>query len=340
MMYYGETICQRSLKNGNPCKNKAYWGCDKAYLCGVHSRRLEDRVQLQKNPNAEKIKQDIIDSHLSGVLRTVKDNMMNITPGLVTIRRMNLLRSIKFVEGYLPVFPNFRHNDRKDGFCCSSLSPMNLGPVIINQSINTPEDYDTCNSEIKEDLVQYMDEDGMIHINKAQSIENYHHGSKIFSIDLNESGQVGCKTMLDIINFYNDPVPHRNKYTKKELAKLTKSDTNTPLYSVQFISGKMYTFSCLESRYFYCHQYEILTARNDDLFELKKKINQGYNLCIYGGRGYEPGDVYECYNDVSRPFGHELVLYCLLIIEDKCDYPWNVYHRENMHLYKKFECKI
>ena len=37
--------------------------------------------------------------------------------------------------------------------------------------------------------------------------------------------------------------------------------------------------------------------------------------------------LWQAYNDTSRPFGHELVLYTLLMLERKEDYPWNRYRR-------------
>ena len=62
---------------------------------------------------------------------------------------MGMMKPPEHIDGYLKVFPNFKHQNRKDGFGCASLSPKALGPVS----------------------------DGSRH---AKNIENFHQGAKIF----------------------------------------------------------------------------------------------------------------------------------------------------------------
>ena len=38
------------------------------------------------------------------------------------------------------------------------------------------------------------------------------------------------------------------------------------------------------------------------------------------------------YKDVSNTFGHELVLYTLLTVEDPYKYPWNIYYNDNISM--------
>ena len=40
------------------------------------------------------------------------------------------------------------------------------------------------------------------------------------------------------------------------------------------------------------------------------------------------------YLDISRPFGHELVLYTLLVLENADDYPWNIYYKKHSNITK------
>ena len=58
-------------------------------------------------------------------------------------------------------------------------------------------------------------------------------------------------------------------------------------------------------------------------------------MCICGYDAYQPdpAKLYEHYCDPSRPFGHELVLYTLLSVKDREDYPWRRYYREHSELY-------
>ena len=89
----------------------------------------------------------------------------------------------------------------------------------------------------------------------------------------------------------------------------------------------------------------------EDFIELQNKLERGYNLCIYGFDGRIPRAehltvlipsndqelidlMYKDYLDVSSPFGHEFVLYSMLVIEDSYNYPWNIYYREHSKIYK------
>jgi hypothetical protein len=71
-------------------------------------------------------------------------------------------------------------------------------------------------------------------------------------------------------------------------------------------------------------------------------LYNGYNLNIVGYDGF-PIDsnvsplvdlLYKYYMDRSRPFGHELVLFTMLSLDDSTQYPWNVYYRDHPYLYQ------
>lgn len=57
---------------------------------------------------------------------------------------------------------------------------------------------------------------------------------------------------------------------------------------------------------------------------LKKKVKDGYNLQIvgYDGRSMAGTTPLQAYLDASAPFGHELVLWTMLTVENKDNYPW------------------
>ena len=81
--------------------------------------------------------------------------------------------------------------------------------------------------------------------------------------------------------------------------------------------------------------WKILENVQTEFKKLKKALRNGFNLNIVGYDGYHVDkSLWECYNDVSRPFGHELVLYTLLTIENPEDYPWNRFYRENEEIYR------
>ena len=64
-------------------------------------------------------------------------------------------------------------------------------------------------------------------------------------------------------------------------------------------------------------------------------IKDGVNLNIVGYDGYNINmDLWTCYNDTSRPFGHELVLYTMLIEDTINKYPWNMFYEQHKKIYE------
>ena len=99
--------------------------------------------------------------------------------------------------------------------------------------------------------------------------------------------------------------------------------------------GKEQRYNYLQCRYFYCHWYEFLVKKEKDFQELKQKILDGYNINIVGYDGYSVDkDLWICFNDTGKPFGHELVLYTMLVEDNRDKYPWNRFYRENSYLYE------
>ena len=44
LLYSGETNCSAIKKDGEQCRNKAYFYANGNYLCGVHSKNIENRI--------------------------------------------------------------------------------------------------------------------------------------------------------------------------------------------------------------------------------------------------------------------------------------------------------
>ena len=62
-------------------------------------------------------------------------------------------------------------------------------------------------------------------------------------------------------------------------------------------------------------------------------MHSKYNKIGYDGY-YIDKTLYEHYVDTSKPFGHELVLYTMLVEDDKDKYPWNIFYKKNEEIYK------
>lgn len=278
--FFGESTCSKK-----ECHFTAYYKFKGYIYCGRHAKR-RDRTTLLKNPNAATIAAEKLKNHVIS-LGTLKKK----GKGSLTCYKMRMMNNPPLTDGILLVFPNNRHQDRKDGFGCCSLSPMRLGPIKHGQ-LNAPD---------------------------AFNLENYFQSNKCFEFEQKDGKPL--KAFYEKRNAaYLDQVPHRHKYTKGM----------NPLFSIH--SERVYNY--IESRFFYCFWYTKLVKETADFRILKSKIENGYNLCICGYDAFQPTkDLYEHYCDVSKPFGHELVLYSLLTIEDVSEYPWTKYYESHKSVY-------
>lgn len=306
MPYYGERTCENKIwsgKNkGKQCKNYAYYMENKKYLCGVHSS--EERKELPKNPDSKKIKEEKYDKEQKIIEEVAEKNRKNNKKGQVTVTKLKIMKKPEDIEGFLKIFPNFKHQNRKDGFGCSSLSPKAMGPIEHN----------------------------MPHLPVAQNLENYHQFAKIFPFEI-INGKITEEAKDIRVKAYESKIPHRHKYDAKKLKKY--GNVNIPLYSLYYDKdGKEHKYTYIQCRYFYCHWYEKIAKETDDFKYLIDRLNKGYNLQIVGYDGFTPKNVQEHYLDEKRPFGHELVLYTLLTIDNPEEYPWNIFYKNNEELYR------
>jgi len=307
-MFYGESFCQNTYlsgrKKGKRCTNYAYYEKDGKYLCGIHSKPL--RIKLPVNPRKKEIEVKKLNNEKKIIEEVANDNLKKGLHGNLVCSKLRMMKKPEDIKGYLKVFPNFKHQNRKDGFGCSSLSPKALGPITHN----------------------------MPGIPPAKNLENYHQFSKFFPFEV--KNDLILKTSLERrIKGYNDPIPHRHKFSRDILKRYGKN-VNIPLFSMYYDKdGNEHRYTYIECRYFYCHWYEKLVTETKDFKHLINLLKKGYNLQLVGYDGYNPTlDLYEHYLDDSRPFGHELVLYAMLKADNPEAYPWNIYYQKHKKIYK------
>ena len=177
--HYGETTCQHPK-----CSNNAYYECDASLLCGVHSRNRARNDLPKFSPSEKKVKAASAWEELAEIEEAAKENRENGRRGEVIVTKLRMMRAPEHRKGFLKVFPNFKHQGRKDGYGCRKLSPMFLGPVQHGQPGLPP----------------------------AQNIENFHQGSKCFVEEMDEDGNPSSVFQENRLEFYKDLVPHRHKY--------------------------------------------------------------------------------------------------------------------------------
>ena len=78
------------------------------------------------------------------------------------VSKFRMMKKPEYKKGYLNVFPNSKHQDRKDGFGCASLSPKSLGPV----------------------------QHTMPNLPPAFNIENYHQFAKFWAFELDKNNNI------------------------------------------------------------------------------------------------------------------------------------------------------
>lgn len=307
IIYYGETPCEAYFKSGKKkgtrCTNLAYYTKNGMNLCGVHCKA--PREKLLVNPNKRAIEEQKLKEQYKIIKEYAERNKSEHKKGTVTVSKLRMMKKPEDKIGFLKVFPNFKHQHRKDGYGCAALSPKSIGPI----------------------------NHGMKNMPVAKNLENYHQFAKVFPFELDQENNILESSLVCRARGYEDTVPHRHKFSKQILKQ---NNATVPKFSCFYgKDGGERRYTYIQCRYFYCHWYEKLVVDLPEFKELLKMRGEGINLQIIGYDGYEPTlSLYEHYLDSSKPFGHEMVLYSLLVLDDSKDYPWNIYYEKHKELYE------
>lgn len=324
-VFYNEQLCDARVKStGAKCENGAYYlTSDGSYRCGVHSNK-EAREKLPKNPRADAIRSEHILVFVEAAQAAAEANKQQGAAGQLTASPLRIQKEARFEprDGFLPVFPNFKHGhgyrylDTLGKPDLSNLSPKKLGPVMV---------------------------DGVL---VAHNVENYHQFAKVFPQEQDMTQPCNCALgqphFKPLAAFYEarragyvDLVAHRHKMAAEDIKKQNAdrgANVNQPAYAVQFrADGSEMHLTYVQSRYFYCHQMEVLATARPEFATLREWHRDGFNLEIVGydafqPTGIDPESLYQHYVDPSRPFGHEMVLLALLAIADPAELPWIRYN--------------
>lgn len=281
------------------CKNGPNYFSNGAYLCGTHCRN-QPRVKVDKS-----LRPSPAETPFAPPISRGPGN------GLVALTQIKgLFGKVDSYDGYLKIFPNYKHGDRKDGIGLPDLSPMRLGPVVHGQK----------------------DRFGNL-LPPSLNLENFHQANKVFAhYDIDPiSNQLNGNFYAGRVARYLDSIPHRHKYDDLKKAP--------PLYSIWSDSNSQeHIIDYVTSRQFYCNFYERLTRDNPSLLKLREFLANGYCLQICGYDAYpielklKPDGVIEniseaidrTYLDPTHPFGHERVLMTILLLHPE-QYPWRKY---------------
>ena len=123
-------------------------------------------------------------------------------------------------------------------------------------------------------------------------------------------------------------------------AEEVAGNPNVPLYAYHRPAvGPARRFTYVQSRAFYCCWYEHLAYHCAAFHRLVAWREQaGVSLVLRGYDGHPlSADLYADYVDGSKPFGHERVLACMILLHaTRGELPWRRYMREHTALYAGF----
>ena len=179
-VFYGSVTCEKPR-----CTNKAYWKTAQGHVCGIHSKRAS-RSPLQKDPYAKQKAAKQRRERQRLVEEQAATNISLGRKGTVKCAKLRMMSKAPHIDGYLKVFPNFKHENRTDGFGCKSLSPKFMGP-IHHQEPKLPS---------------------------AKNLENYHQSAKVFPHEVDEKGNPKPEFWTLLAERYQDTKPYRHKYSK------------------------------------------------------------------------------------------------------------------------------
>jgi len=296
-IFAGDATCtEHHPKTHLPCGKKAYYQCGNEFLCGHHRHRYPSAHTLLKNPHKKTEKQKSLNGHEQSVEDARLANVTANRRGQVECTKMRMMQPDPYIPAYRSIFPNFQHGKKKHGM--PTLSPKSLGP--ISKYKNLPI---------------------------ALSIESRHQGCKCFDIEYDFDHDCPKDVFYerrDQVFQMANPPRHKFGHTKKEhldyLRKMKSAlrkdkNLNIPHCSVMPTDdgNNEIKLTYLESRWYYCTEYAELCTKTSEFALLVQFLDQGYNLNICGYDGHPLlKSMQEYYDDPSSPFGHELVLCCLL----------------------------
>lgn len=297
-MFKGEHACGARFKDGRPCTHQAYYAVAGEPRCGVHSKRVADRVTLPVNPDTAIREAEDARTHRMLVEAVAQRNYDSGVPGRVALHKLvgGFASKAPRRPGWLTVLPNYRNRTgavRNDGaLSMGDLSPMRVGPIYHGQpGVHSP----------------------------AKNLENFHQGSKKFAA---EDAAAFKRTQT---RMFNDATPHRHHPCAVRPAP--GRPRAVPEHFV-WVSRDAHGYPVtnrlgyVESRQFYCNFYERAVKDSFCMRALRKRMADGYDLLLCGYDAYEPTDAIEAhYLDPTRPFGHELVLYTMLT-HPEAEWPW------------------
>lgn len=298
-LYKGENQC---LRHG--CSRKAYYTLGEEPRCGYHSSSA-DRVPMVDNPGAG------LRKRLVALGRY--DEARKGTAGKLSVAKLQKFAPTPYEPGFFTVLPNVGagthfpdHLNPDYVIKCRNLSPFLLGPVNHGQPGLPP----------------------------CRTLEWFHQANKVFRVELSAVGEPLPIFYERRLAAYMNPRSQRHKLgtTKAEHTKALGKNESGCVFSI-FVhpkTGEEMRLTYIESRALYCSFYEHLASQTLEWPLLLRMYNDKRSLLIAGPDARPVGNevvdtdqIKEWYMSPDLPFGHEMVLYVMLLLNKvPAYYPW------------------
>ena len=319
-----ESIYSSGNKQGQTCTEVArYYSKGKEgnniYYCGIHSDK-SSRKELPKLNKQEKIQRqkEVDEKHELTILEEKQKRIEKKEKGIVITHKMRMMHNVIQKPGYRDYFPNFRHANHPGGIGCATLSPKSL----------------------------FIVKHGQPGLPDAQNIENMHQSCKKYKWETREEFN------KHRIAFYLSSFAYRHKTkqtcqealgkleeekksSKRKREEKEKEEDKIWEYFVwRDQDGKEYELDICASRQFYCNFYENYVSNLPEFLFMKKKLEEGENMRICGYDAFEinKDNYISLYLNPDQSFGHELLLWTLLNIEDSSKWPWRMFRTFSLPL--------
>lgn len=286
--YAGKTQCDDyGYTTGKRCRLPAHWTSDGKVYCYHH--KTVYCTALPKHPNPMKHKCDGVQRRRDAVKAAREENVKNGVRGKVACSTLFQMKPAKYIPGYTCVFVESHFSNHDDGIVAKELCPKQMGPVHHGQP----------------------------RLPVAKNLANLYMFSKVMRGDMDPRGYPSDE-------FYK---LQKEMYACNETmgnVKYAERMKLLPLFCRWILPNNTnQLLDVIEGRQIFCHFYEYLARTTSDYRRIVRLLDDGYNVQIVGHTGYAlTKSIAEHYADPAVEFGHELVLYTMLTVEDEGSYPW------------------
>ena len=322
----------RAASNDHACHEKAryYVSATNKVYCGVHNKKnyppLPSMSEDQRAAHTIALQIKLAISRKAEAQR----NQRAGERGKVVLFQMHMMHNVDPVQGWLDVFPNYRDYTKPFGFACPELSPR-CNRVCVHGQPGLPDakSIEVFHQGSKRFPWENTDDEFSIHQRAffESSIPHRHKTPETVHQALDE--QKEARTAFSPPSF---SPPHLVKHKRKRSSVASRKSKDEKIRWLYFVwideSGRVWRLDTPTSRQFYCNFYEQHLLASTSFQTLRACHANGENLriCGYDAKPLRsPLDFDTDYLDPTFSWGHERVIYTMLLEHDPTKWPWRKY---------------